>query len=256
MKKFVKGLLATAVFSVATVASSADVLKIGVEGAYPPFSKVNDAGEVIGFDIDIANALCAELKRECKLVQVDWDGLIPSLMSRKIDAIIASMNATEERKKSVDFTDKYYQIPAKFVRKKGNSIELTKEGMKGKVVALQRATIFENYVKGEFPDVEIKSYNTNDEALLDLKAGRADAVIAESLALVDGLLKVEGGDDYELFGPDLTDEKYFGTGAAIAVRKGDAELQKQFNAAIQAILSSGKYKEINDQYFEFGIYGK
>lgn len=256
MKKFVKGVLAAAVFGVATVASAADVLEIGVEGAYPPFSKVNDSGDVEGFDIDIANALCAELKRECKLVQVDWDGLIPSLMTRKIDAIIASMNATEERKKSVDFTDKYYQIPAKFVRKKGNNIELTKDGMKGKVVALQRATIFENYVKGEFPDVEIKSYNTNDEALLDLKAGRADAVIAESLALVDGLLKAEGGDDYELFGPDLTDEKYFGTGAAIAIRKGDAELQKQFNAAIQAILSSGKYKEINDQYFDFDIYGK
>lgn len=114
-------------------------LRVGVEGAYPPFSWKEPDGTLKGFDIDIAHAICAEMNRECVLVEQDWDGMIPALLAKKFDAIIASMSITEERKKRVDFSDKYYNTPAKFVAKKGAGLEITMEGLKGKRIGLQRA---------------------------------------------------------------------------------------------------------------------
>src|SRR3546814_8145784 len=121
-------------------------VRIGVEGAYPPFSEVTPDGKLVGFDIDIANALCEEMKVECELITQDWDGIIPALQARKYDAIIASMSITEERKEKVDFTKKYYNTPAKFGRKKGSGLEITEEGLKGQMVGVQRATIHDNFV--------------------------------------------------------------------------------------------------------------
>ncbi len=142
MNKKIKYLLAATAISLSASAFAEKTIRIGVEGAYPPFSEVNKEGKVVGFDIDIANALCEQMKRKCELVQIDWDGLIPAVKSRKIDVIIASMSATDERKKSIDFTDRYYKIPAKVIRKKGSKIEFTKEGLKGKKIGLQRSTNF------------------------------------------------------------------------------------------------------------------
>ena len=233
-----------------------DKLRIGVEGAYPPFSEVTPSGELKGFDIDIAHALCEEMQVECELVQQDWDGIIPALNARKYDAIVASMSITPERKKSVDFTNKYYQSPAKFVRKKGSGIEITEEGLKGKTVGVQRATIHDNYISSEYgDDVEIKRYATQDEAYLDMVAGRVDLLLADSTALSEGFLKTEQGQDYEFVGPDLTDPKYFGEGAGIAVRKGDDELRLRLNAAIDEIRKNGTYDRIAKKYFDFDIYG-
>ncbi len=240
----------------AVVAADKEKLRIGVEGAYPPFSETTPSGELKGFDIDIARALCEEMDVECELVQQDWDGIIPALLARKYDAIVASMSITPERKKAVDFTDKYYQTPAKFVRKKGSGIEITKEGLEGKTVGVQRATIHDNYITSEYGDtVEIKRYGTQDEAYLDMAAGRLDLLLADSTALSEGFLKTEQGQDYEFVGPDLTDPQYFGEGAGIAVRKGDDELRERLNAAIEAIREKGTYDEIASKYFDFDIYG-
>lgn len=231
-------------------------LKVGVEGAYPPFSEVQANGEVTGFDIDIAKALCAEMKRECDIVQVDWDGLIPALKSRKIDMIVASMSATEDRKKNIDFTDRYYRIPVKMVRKKGSDVDFSEEAMKGKTIGTQVSTTFDKHVTDLFEKVAtIKRYTTTEEALLDLKAGRVDSVIAESLVLSDSFLKKPGGEDYELFGPDLVDEKYYGEGVAIGIRKKSDKLKTALNQAIKAIRENGVYKSINDKYFTFDVYG-
>lgn len=155
-------------------------IRIGVEGAYPPFSWINPQGKLEGFDIDIAYALCAKIGAECELVLQDWDGMIPALLAKKFDAIVASMSITEERKKKVDFTDKYYQTPARFVRKKGSGIEITREGLKGKKIGVQRATIHDNYLTDNYGDtVEIVRYGTQDEANLDMIAGRLDLLLAE-----------------------------------------------------------------------------
>ncbi|MEH6452947.1 MAG: ABC transporter substrate-binding protein [Psychromonas sp.] len=230
-------------------------VRIGVEGAYPPFSKTEADGSLTGFDIDIANALCEEMKVKCTLVKQDWDGIIPALMSRKFDAIVATMDITEERKKKVAFTDKYQHIPARFVAAKGTSFEATDEFMKGKRVGVQRATTMDEYISDNFPQAEIKRYGSADEAYLDLKAGRVDYVMADSAAISDGLLAKEGGDKYEFVGPKLNDPKWFGEGAGIAIRKQDKELADNFNQAIAAIIANGTYKTIQDKYFDFDVYG-
>ena len=131
-------------------------VRIGVEGAYPPFSEMTPDGELIGFDIDIANALCEAIGAECELVPQDWDGIIPALLAKKYDAIVASMSITEERKEKVAFTNKYYQTPAKFAKPKSMDVEVTAEGLAGKTVGVQRATTHDNFITAEFPDAEIK----------------------------------------------------------------------------------------------------
>ncbi|WP_282604948.1 ABC transporter substrate-binding protein [Pelagibius sp. Alg239-R121] len=232
-------------------------LRIGVEGAYPPFSETTPSGELKGFDIDIANALCAEMKAECTMVAQDWDGIIPALLAKKYDAIVASMSITEERKKKVSFTNKYYQTPAKFVRKAGSGIEISKDSLKGKSVGVQRATIHDNFLTEEFGDtLEIKRYGTQDEAYLDMTAGRVDLLLADSVALNDGFLQTDAGNGYEFVGPDFSDPKYFGDGAGIAIRKNDDDLQVKLNDAIAAIRANGTYKAIQDKYFDFNIYGE
>ncbi len=259
MKKFATiALAAAALAMVAGVAMAQDMKKvrIGVEGAYPPFSWVDPDGTLKGFDIDIALALCKQMNADCELVQQDWDGIIPALLARKYDAIIASMSITEERKKKVAFSNKYYTTPAKFVRKKGSGIEINKASLKGKVVGVQRATIHDNFISAEFGDtVEIKRYGTQDEAYLDAVAGRVDLLLADSVAMDDGFLKTDAGKGFEFVGPDYTDPKYFGDGAGIAIRKSDTDLVGAFNKAIDAIRADGTYKKINDKYFEFDVYG-
>ena len=230
-------------------------IRIGVEGAYPPFSSVEKDGTLKGFDIDIAMALCEEIGAECVLVPQDWDGIIPALMARKYDAIIASMSITEERKKKVAFSDKYYNTPAKFARKKGSGIAISKAGLKGKTVGVQRATIHDNFITGEFGDsVEIKRYGTQDEAYLDAISGRVDLLLADSIAMDAGFLKTDQGKGWEFVGPGYSDPKYFGVGAGIAVRKSDGELAKLFSLAIKVIRSNGVYHMINGKYFAFDVY--
>jgi arginine/ornithine transport system substrate-binding protein len=231
-------------------------VRIGVEGAYPPFSYVTPQGELAGFDIDIAKALGAAMGAEVTLVAQDWDGIIPALLARKYDAIIASMSITEERKQKVAFTNKYYQTPAKFVCKKGAIKEFSREAVKGKRVGVQRATIHDRYLTDNYGnDVEIKRYGTQDEAYLDLVAGRLDLLLADSVALSDGFLKKPEGQDYQFIGPDLTDQRWFGDGAGIAIRKEDTDLVAKFNAAIEKIRTDGTYKKIQDKYFDFNVYG-
>ncbi|MFP4037609.1 MAG: ABC transporter substrate-binding protein [Desulfobacteraceae bacterium] len=233
-----------------------DKVRIGTEGAYPPFNYVDKKGELKGFDIDIARALCEEMGVEYEFVIQDWDGIIPGLLAKKYDAIIASMSITEERKAKVDFTDKYYQTPARFVAEKGAGIDVSKEGLKGKKVGVQRATIHENFLRDRFGDVvDIKSYATQDEANMDLVAGRVDLVIADATVLLGGFLETDAGKDYEFIGPGFTDEEWFGEGIGIAIRKEDDDLRKMFNQAIKKIREKGIYQEINAKYFDFDVYG-
>jgi len=248
---------ALAVALVAGAAEAGQKVKIGTEGAYPPFNSIDKDGNLVGFDVDIAKAVCAAAKFECEFVVQDWDGIIPGLIAKKYDAIVASMSITEERKQKVGFTDKYYNTPAKFVARKGANLQITKDGLKGKVVAVQRATIHENFLRDNFGDVvTVNSYATQDEAYLDLVSGRADAGIADSVAIMDGFLNTDQGKDFQFYGPDFNEPKWFGEGVGIAVRKGDKELLEQLNAAIKKIRSDGTYKKINAKYFDFDVYGK
>jgi lysine-arginine-ornithine-binding protein len=250
-----KRLIAAAAFAAFATSATAADLNICVEGAYPPFSEINSAGEIIGFDIDIANALCDVMGNSCTMVQSEWDGIIPALLEGKCDAIIASMSITEERKQRVDFSDKYYNSPGRFIAREDAGLTDSPEGLAGKIVGLQRGTIFQDFMEGEMPNVELKLYGTQDEVYLDLVAGRIDAAFADSIAMSDGFLKTDQGKGFGFFGRDYNEEKYFGVGAGIAVRKGEEALRDGFSAAIKTIRDNGTYKSINDKYFEVDIYG-
>ena len=259
MKRFVTAFAAAAVLAVAaglTPAAAGEKLRIGVEGAYPPFSWKEADGTLKGFDIDIAMALCDKMGRDCELVEQDWDGIIPALLAKKYDAIVASMSITEERKKRVDFTQKYYNTPNNFVAAKGAGIEVSAEGLAGKAVGVQRGTVHQCFVEKMYPDADLKLYGTQEEVFLDLSAGRIDAQISDSIQAEEGFLNTDAGKDFEFVGDDQFDLECHGEGAGIAVRKGDDELREQFNAAIKAIRDDGTYKTINDQYFKFDLYGE
>jgi len=262
MKKFFIFVAVIALVCAAATVQAKDwkKIRIGVEGAYPPFSYTTPDGKLEGFDIDIARALVNAMGAEIKLVPQDWDGIIPALMARKYDAIIASMSITEERKKKVAFTNKYYQTPAKFICKKGTVKEFDRSGVakatKGKKVGVQRATIHDNFITEQgAKDVVIKRYATQDEAYMDLEAGRVDMLLADSVAMDEGFLKKPVGKGYQFVGPNLTEKKYFGDGAGIAIRKKDKDLVELFNKAIDKIRADGTYKRIQDKYFDFDVYG-
>ncbi|OSQ49771.1 ABC transporter substrate-binding protein [Marivita geojedonensis] len=255
--KLKKTLIASVVSAVALFGGQAmaDTLRIGVEGAYAPFSMKEADGTLSGFDIDIANALCAELKRECELVEQEWDGMIPALIANKYDAIVASMSITEDRKKKVDFTEKYYATPTRFIAKEGATFELTREGTKGVKIGLLRGTTMQCYVEKHFPEADIKLYNTQEDVFADLVAGRLDMQINNTLQAIDGFLNTPQGKGFAFLGDDLDDVACLGEGTGIAVRKGDP-LAGELSAAIKAIRANGTYQAINDKYFDIDIYGK
>jgi len=247
--------LLTSAFAASAVhAQATQKIKVGVEGAYPPFSEVGPDGKLKGFDIDIAFALCAQMKVECTLVQQDFDGMIPALQARKFDAIIASMSITPERQKAVAFSDKYYQTPARLVAKAGSNLQVP-AGLKGKKIGVQRSTIHDRYASDMFKGAEIVRYTKQDEVFLDLAAGRIDATLVDSVAADVGFLKTPAGKGFGFVGPTYTDVKYFGIGAGVAIRKSDTDLQAKFNEALKAIRANGTYKKIEAKYFDFDVYG-
>ncbi len=232
-----------------TVASAADKIRIATEGAYAPFNMTNESGELVGFDVDIAKALCAQMEADCEIVAQDWDGIIPGLMGRKYDAIVASMSITEERLNVVDFTEPYYSNVLAYVAPEGSDFDASPESLKGLTIGAQRATVAGQYLEDELGDVvSVKLYDTQDNAYLDLGAGRLDALLSDKFPAYDWL-RSDDGAGFEFKGEDIDiDDKI-----AIAIRKGDP-LKEKFSAAIKAIVDDGTYAEINEKYFPFSIY--
>lgn len=256
-RKLTLGSIAISLFMLfSSTAFAKDIVRIGVEGAYPPFSLTTKDGKLEGFDIDIANALCKNMDVECKLVKQDWDGIIPALLARKYDAIVASMSMTDERKEKVAFTNHYYKSPARFITKKDSKIEISKDGLKGKSVGVQRGTVSDKFITGTFGEgVDIKRYGTQEEAYLDLNAGRAELVFADAFVLLE-YLNSDNGKGYEFVGDSYSDPKYFGEGIGIALRKKDSELTEKLNKAIEGIRADGTYDTIRKKYFDFDIFGE
>ncbi|MDF2622005.1 MAG: extracellular solute-binding protein family 3 [Xanthobacteraceae bacterium] len=247
-------LLAAAALAIGAGAAHAEIKKvrIGTEGAYPPFNSVDTSGQLVGFDIDIAKALCEKMKVECTFVAQDWDGIIPALLAKKYDAIVASMSITDERKKQVDFTIPYYLTPGNFMAPKDTKItDITPEGLKGKVIGAQSSTTSASYLEDKYKGSEAKLYPTQDEANADLAAGRLDAILVDKFVGYEWLEKTDAGKCCKFVGADLADVNPDGTG--IAVRKEDTELREMLNKAIKEIQADGTYKKINAKYFPFPI---
>jgi arginine/ornithine transport system substrate-binding protein len=244
----------------AAPAPEAGPLKVAIDPTYEPFTFKSADGQPTGFDVDIANALCEQIKRKCEFVEQVWDSMIPGLNAKKYDVIISSMSITDDRLKEVDFTDKYYNTPSRIVLKKGAKFT-DAASIKGKKIGVLKGSTQEKYALGDLKPagVIVNSYEAQDQVYLDIKSGRLDGTVADYMEVTGGFLSKPEGAKYELVGPDLKMPQYFGYGAGIALRKGEDKLKGELNEAIKAIRTNGTYKTLNDKYFakyNIDVYGE
>ena len=229
----------------ATPTLAAEKLRIATTGGYPPFTYVDDAGAIAGFDVDIVRALCTELGAECEIVLEEWERLIPELRAGSFDAIAASMSITEERRELVNFSDRYYSNVVRFVAREGSGFDAA-----GKTIGAARATIASDWLEANLAGTAtIKLYTGQQELHGDLVAGRLDAMFGDGLGSYAWLQSPEGA------GFEFVGEGYrLDEGIGIAVRHEDASLLSRLNRALQVILSNGTYERINARHFPFSIY--
>ena len=249
-------LLASAALLLATGAAHAEQpLRVVTEGTFPPYSMVKADGGLTGFDVDIANALCAQMRRKCVIVSNEFDGIIPGLIAKKFDLAVASMAITAERQKAVAFSDKYQGGYSTFVGRSGPQPDGSPASMKGRRIGVQQGTIQANYARAVYAPAgaTLKSYSTVENAFLDVTSGRIDALMVEVGSAYE-LQKSPKGKQVQLFGPRMNDPKYFGTGSGIAMRKQDTQLLADVNAALKVLLADGSYRRINDKYFDYNQY--
>ncbi len=213
------------------------VVRIATESNFKPFSYMDAAGELKGFEIDLAHAMCSEMKVTCQINSFDWDGLIPGLQTDKFDAVMAGMSITPERQQTVDFSEPYFDNTLVLIGKKGDTATI--DSIAGKTVATQQATISADYLQKNHPEVTLKVYDKQDNAYLDLAAGRADYMLSDVMPVTDWLT-TEAGQAFEIKGAPIDVNDKIG----VAVKKGNAELKDAFSAAIASLKTNGKYAEI------------
>jgi len=274
LSKALGAVAAAALMVVAGAAQAKDwkTVVIGMEGAYEPYNLTDPSGKIVGFEPDLAADLCARIKVECKIIAQDWDGMIPGLNAGKFDVIMDGMSITDERKKSIDFSDPYSATPAAFVTAKasplaalpdnGKVINLTKDkaggeaalkmlktALKGKTIGVQVSTTHATFLGNNFKDVAtIKEYKTTDDRDLDLKSGRIDAELDDQPSLVATLEKPDAK-DYTFFGPQFTGGD-FGVGAGMGIRKSDADLTAKFDGALKAAFADGTVHKLSMKWFK------
>ena len=246
MKKLALSLsLALALSSVSTVfAAIPQKIRIGTDPTYAPFESKNAQGELVGFDIDLANALCKQMKAECTFTNQAFDSLIAALKFKKYDAVISGMDITPERSKQVAFTQPYYANSAIVIAEKGKFSSLA--DLKGKKVGMENGTTHQKYMQDKHPEINTVSYDSYQNAILELKNGRIDGVFGDT-AVVNEWLK--NNPQLAPVGEHVTDAQYFGTGLGIAVRPDNQALLARLNSALDAIKADGTYKAINDKWF-------
>ena len=225
-------------------------IRIGVEGNYPPFSKMTPDGKFEGFDIDVAMAICKEIKADCELINQEWDGMMPALNAKKFDMIVASMSITEERKKVADFSNSYYDIPSTFIGKAGSYKDVSPAALKGKTIIATRNTPRAKYLSDTYKDSTILLVAKEAEVTMELAAGRGDIGFGSSLASTDAFLKSPAGTNYSRVGQPITlGGAKDGGGVGIAMRKGEDTLKTKINAGLKTISTNGVYKAINEKHF-------
>lgn len=235
---------ATEPTSTATTETTDEVLRIGTEGAYAPFNYTNADGSLGGFDIEIANALCADMQVTCEIIAQDWDGIIPGLKAGKYDAIVAAMSVTPERAEQVSFTDPYFSNTLVFLAKEDSSFDPSNsDDINSKSIAAQRSTISSQWLEEAYPKANMQLYDTLSNAFLDLGSGRVEAMISDKLPAIEWLSSASGS-QYVLKGEEIDINDNF----AIAVRPGDP-LQAKINQSLANIKANGTYEAINQKYF-------
>ena len=233
--------------------ANADVrdIRIGVDVPYEPMEFRTPDGELTGFDIELGNALCAEIGIQCEWVVQGWDGIIPGLMARKYDAIMSSMTINDDRRKQVLFSDPYFTPPSAWFAPVSSDIEVPyPQTLEGSTIGVQRGTLQDNYVTDNFGDVaDINRYATADDMVLDMDAGRLDIVFLDFPVGKATLIDSNAG-NYKVIGEMITEPKeYFGDGFGIAFRQRDEDLAQAFNEALSTLKENGTYEDIYSDYF-------
>ena len=235
-----KKTLLTAILLGASVAASAQELTFAMEPSYPPFETTNEKGEIIGFDVDVANAICKEIQATGKFKGEAFDALIPNLKAKRFDASISAIDITDARAKQVLFSDAYYDSTASYVTLKGKA---TLESAKN--VGVHNGTTFQQYTVAETKQYTTKAYASLQSAILDLKSGRIDMIFGDTAVLADMISKEP---EMQFVGEKVANKKYFGNGLGIAMHKSNKELAEQLNKGLAAIKANGEYQKIYDKW--------
>lgn len=254
MKKLVSAILLAA--AAAGAMASERVIRFGVDPTFPPFESKTPEGKLVGFDIDLGNAICASLKARCEWVSNNFDGMIPALKAKKFDAILSAMYVNEKRLKEIAFTDKLYAGPSFLLAKSGTLAAAEAAALKGKRIGVEQGSIQETFAKKHWEShgVSIASYQNAEMVFQDLLVGRLDGAAMSGVMAQEAFLKLPKGKGYAFIGKRLTDPAIFGVGAAIGVRQGDDKLRQELNGAIASILKNGSYQKVAGKYFNFDIY--
>lgn len=254
-----KTIVALAVFTVVGMSAAAageGELRVGTEGAYPPWSMAQADGSLKGLDIDVANSICERLEVKCKFVVQAFDGLIPALQAHRFDVIVSGMSVTEERRKKIEFSVPYADLPSMFVAPKDSALagvktydELVK-ALKGLTVGVQVGTTQAQYLAKRMPDVNVKTYDSLDQMEIDLSTGRADAGFADASAEND-FLKRKEGQDFALVGVRIesSSDATLGEGVGVGIAKDNPELKARIDKAICSLVADGTIKKETEKWF-------
>ncbi|CTQ60805.1 transporter substrate-binding domain-containing protein [Roseibium album] len=256
MKKLV---IAAALSAFAVLPAGAETLRIATSADYPPWESVNSSGEMLGFDLDVGNAICARIEMECEWTNQAYDGLLPALVAGQYDLIMSAISITEERKNSIDFSTAYAQAPASFGTLGESFGEISdKSGLQaaidGKAVGVQGSSIFERVVAEHFPTANVKTYQQADQIIADLKTGRIDAAVMEVSAW-DEFGGADKDANLTMFGPLMTYAEYpqLGDGIGLGIGKGNAELKARIDDAIAELLADGTIAKASDKWFGYDV---
>lgn len=258
-KKILKMIGLLSFSALAWQAQAAEPLKIGTECTYAPFTYRDADGTIKGFDIDIATEVAKRLGREPEFVCQPFDSSIPALRAKKFDVLFTAISVTDERLKSINFSVPYRSSVGRFIAHNDFNAELydaagkpNPDALKGKVVGLQRSSMYDKYIKDVFPGAKVQRYDTVNNMVLDLRAKRVDVIVAGSVVLANVMDK-EGSDQFKSAGPEIENPEYFGIGVAAGIRKNDEQLKKDIDAALEAMFADGTFKEINQKYWNFSV---
>ncbi len=261
MKRLAIAMATSVVLVAAATAASAEALRVGTECTYAPFNYRTADGELTGYDVDVAREVGKRISAEIEFVCQEWDGMIPALLANKFDLIVASMSITDKRLKQIDFSGPYRVSIGQFVGRKDadltlfdDSGEVIPGNFDGLRVGLERSSTYEEWMKAKVPDAEIVYYDANEPMYLDLTAGRVDVIMTNPMKAYLKFLSKEGNQDFDVIGPQIEEQAYFGIGVGIGLRKDQEALKGRINEALKAMTEDGTLDEFSLRYFPFPIY--
>lgn len=241
-------------FSFSSSVHAMNQIRFAVDPSYPPFESKQPNGKLVGFDIDLGNALCAQLQVKCIWIESSFDSMIPGLKARKFDAVLSDMGITEERRKQIDFTRPIYNTPVQLVAAKAADLMPSAASLKGKRIGVEQGTVQERYAQAKWQPqgVEIVAYDSQAQVESDLVAGRIDALFTDGAQAELGFLRTPQGQRFALKGPPVQDA-IIGPGTAIGLRKGSTELKDRLDQAFDTLVENGTFKRLQDKYFTTDI---